>query len=371
MADRDPFTILYVITDLETGGVPLHLYRLATHVQRHGHAVHVTCLGPPGPVSDQLLNAGTPTTACGARGVWDLWALYRLRKIIRKIRPDIVHAMLFHANMACRAMALTGALPRRRLICEIQTVEIERRWHLLVDRFTQRATRFVVGNSPSVADHLARHARIDPTRLVLVHGGIDARPYREAQPASRAEFELADDVPLLIWTGRLDPVKGLDDLVDAVARVNRTQPVQLLLVGDGEQREALQLAVRESGASDHIRFAGRRDDVPQLLRMADAFVFPSLTEGLPNALLEAMAAGLPVIATDVPGNRDLIEANATGLLVPARDRAALADAIVKIMNDKSLAERLTANGTAAIDTRFDIAYAYAGYLALYARTRNA
>lgn len=370
MPTGNSWTILYVITDLETGGVPLHLLRLATHVRDRGHAVHVTCLAPPGPVSRQLHDAGIPTTACGARGVWDVGALRRLRAVIRDVRPDIVHALLFHANMSCRAMALIGGLRPDRLICEIQTVEIERRWHLAADRLTQRWCRFVVGNSPSVVAHLARRARIAPHRLVLVQGGINAAAIRDAVPARRADFDLPDEEPLIVWTGRLDPVKGLDDLITAIAQVNRHLPAQLLLVGAGPERERLERLVGASGAADRIHFAGRRDDVPRLLGMADVFAFPSWTEGMPNALLEAMAAALPVVATDVPGNRDVIEHGVSGLLVPPRAPEELATALVKVLRDRSLARRLATAGCASVHAHFDIARTCAAYCDLYARTAD-
>ena len=356
----------YVITDLETGGVPLHLYQLARHMRDRGLGVHVTCLAPTGPVSRMLADAGIGTTACDARGPWDWSAVERLGGVLADSRPDVVHSFLFHANVACRLLVLLGGLSADRLVCEIQTVEVERRWHLIVERFTHRWCRRVVGNSPSVVEHLARHARIDADRLVLVQGGIDPAPFQQAAPADRASLGLNETDPVLVWTGRLDPVKRLDDLVAAAAIVNRSIPVQVLLVGEGPDRARVEGVVEKSGMGGRVFMPGRRTDIANLLKLADVFVFPSLTEGMPNALLEAMAAGLPIVATDVPGNRDLIRHGETGLLARAGDREQIAGHVSKLLIDKRLRDRLRIGAASATITRFHIGSTWRAYLDLYA-----
>ena len=359
--------ILYVITDLEIGGVPLHLYRLARHMSDEGFDVHVTCLSPPGPVTRMLAKTGIATSACHAGGAWDWRAVDRLDGIVADLMPDIVHSFLFHANVACRFVALLGALAADTLICELQTVEVERPWHLTVERLTHRWCRYVVANSPSVVDHLARRARIAPDKLALVPGGIAPAPIRDSAPAKRASLGVNQSDPVLLWTGRLDPVKRLDDLISAAAIVNRSIPIQLLLAGEGPDRPRLERRVGRSGIADRVHLLGRRTDVPRLLKMADVFVFPSLTEGMPNALLEAMAAAVPIVATDAPGNRDLITHNENGLLVPTGDCEKLAGAIANLLRDKTLRQRLGACAAGTIDRQFHVARTYEGYRALYAR----
>ena len=182
------------------------------------------------------------------------------------------------------------------------------------------------------------------------------------------ELGLDPDRPLLLWVGRLDPIKGLDVLVRATALVCRTQPVQLAIVGDGPYREELLAGIAANDLADSVRLLGMREDVPSWLQSADVFVFPSRTEGLPNALLEAMAVGLPVVTTDVPGCRDLIQDGQTGLLVPVDDAAALAAAMLRLLDPGPFARRL---GEAAADhvrrchRRKDC---FEAYRALYHRT---
>ena len=152
--------ILHVITDLNTGGVPLHLLRLARYLTEQGETVSVVSLSPPGPVSHLLSEAGVATRSCEAAGPWDWRVIDRLASIIGEVRPGIVHSLLFHANIAARFACVLAGFDRRRLICEIQTVEIERRWHLPLEGVTQGLCRWVVGNSPAVVEHLAARAHI-------------------------------------------------------------------------------------------------------------------------------------------------------------------------------------------------------------------
>jgi len=332
--------ILQVITDLNTGGVPLHLLGLASWLHQRGEAVRVVCLAPPGPVSGLLAEHGVPTDACHATGWWDWRAVDRLTGVIREFHPDVVHSLLFHANVASRAACLLAGFDRRRLVSEIQTVEIERRWHLTVDRWTQALSRCIVGNSPSVIEHLAASAGVRRDRLRLIWGGVDTAAIAAAQPLDRTGLGLPSDQPVLLWVGRLDPIKGLDVLVEATSIVARQQPLHLLIAGDGPYRADLERLVAASGLSARAHVLGMRGDVPGLLRSADVFVFPSRTEGLPNALLEAMAAALPVVATDVPGCRDVVDSGRTGILVPVDDPAALAGAVLRALRDRAWAKSL-------------------------------
>lgn len=360
--------ILHAITDLNTGGVPLHLLRLATHLHQQGESVRVICLSPPGPVSKRLADAGVATEACHATGWWDWRAVERLASAIRDSSPDVVHSLLFHANIAARFACLLSGFDSHRLICEIQTVEIERPWHLTVDRCTQHLCRWMVGNSPSVIDHLASRASIARSRLRLIWGGVDVEAIASAKPVDRRVLNLKETEPLLLWVGRLDPVKGLDVLVQATAAANRVRPVQLAIVGDGPYREELARRINEHGLAGRVHLLGTRTDVPRLLRAADVFVFPSRTEGLPNALLEAMAATIPIVTTDVPGCRDLIESERTGLLVPADDPGALADAVIRILQDRSLARRLSRAAATHVRGRHHRQRCFEAYRALYRET---
>jgi glycosyltransferase involved in cell wall biosynthesis len=358
--------VLYVITDLELGGVPLHLHRLALAMRERGRTVAVTSLAPPGPVGDRLRAAGIDVFSCEGRGGWDLRIIQRLTAILRRTQPAVIHSLLFHANLASRWAAQRAGFPIDRLVCEIQTVEVERRWHLWIDGLTYDLCRLTIGNSTSVVEHLATRASIPRDRLRLIRGGIDPAPIRAAAPIDRAALRISSDAPLLLWAGRLDPVKGLSFLIGALATVIKESGAHLCLAGGGPLRPVLEQQALDLHLNDRVHFLGPRPDVPSLLKAADVFVFPSRTEGLPNALLEAMAAACPIVTTDAPGCRDLIEHQRTGLRVPYGDTSALAGAILRLLRDRSLAAQLGANASLTVDRKWHVTGTYAEYSRLYA-----
>lgn len=358
--------ILYVITDLKVGGVPLHLLRLATALDPRRFTVAVASLADIGPVGERLLRAGIQVGACEAAGPWDARALGRLYGYIRARRPHILHSLLFHANVACRLVGPVAGVPIRRILCEIQTAEYERPWHLSLDGATVRLCRLEIGNSPSVICHLHRHAHIPHRRLRLIEGGVDVEAIAAARPADRAALGVSPDAPLVLWVGRLDPVKGLDELVDAakILREGGATPT-FLLAGAGRYEATLRRRIASVGAQEYVRLLGRRDDVASLLKAADVFAFPSRTEGLPNALMEAMAAGASIVTTDAAGCRDLVRNGETGLVVPVGDAAALAAAIRRLLEDRALRQRLGAAAAVFARDRCSWTAAVARYAELY------
>lgn len=335
-----PIRLTYLITDLQVGGVPLHLYRLATRLSRERFQVQVISLADEGPVGGMLREAGIPVRACGARSAADLRALTRLWGLLRESPPDILHALLFHANIAARLVGPAAGVPVTRILCEIQTVEVERRWHLVVDNLTCRLCRREIGNSPSVLAHLHRAAHIPASRLTCQWGAVDLAGLTKAPTASRLDLGLPEDEPVVLWTGRLDPVKGFEQMLAAFAALCRERPARFVLAGDGAYRPVVERLVKDLGLSDRVLLLGQRTDVPSLLKMADVFLFCSRTEGLPNALLEAMAAGLPVIATDVPGCRDVVTDGVTGVLVTWGSVDATGEALRTLLAETALRQDL-------------------------------
>ncbi|NOT02150.1 MAG: glycosyltransferase [Phycisphaerales bacterium] len=359
--------ITYVITDLDVGGVPLHLARLAHAIREFGFLPRVVSLAPIGAIGERLVAAGISIESCYARGPSDVGVIARLSRLLCRHRPSLVHAFLFHANLAaCLAAPLAG-ISSRRVICEIQTVEIERPWHLTVGGMTHRMCACVVGNSPSVVEHLRQRAHMAASRLCCISGGVDVAAIQSAQPLPRAELGVDDDCAIVLWVGRLDPVKGLDELLAAFRIVDTGRRTMLLLVGDGPYRPRVESMIREYGLGNRVRLLGRRSDVAEVMKTADVFAFPSRTEGMPNALLEAMAAGLAAVATDVAGCRDVVVDGETGLLVPGGDVGALTAAMRRLLVDDGLRRALGARAARHAGAQYSFHRCVTRYAALYDR----
>jgi glycosyltransferase involved in cell wall biosynthesis len=357
--------IVYVITDLKVGGVPLHVYRLASAMRDRGGSPAVVSLAPEAEVSRRLADAGVKVWHCDAVGAWDARVILRLAAYLRALKPDITHSLLFHANEACRIATVMAGLPLHRLVCEIQTVEIERRWHLTVGGMTHRLGHCVIGNSTSVVGHLERAGRMSRRRLRMVAGGVDVAALDGASPASLAGLRLPDGVPVIGWVGRLDPVKGLEVLLAAFERMAGSREARLLLVGDGPMAPTVRRILTERRLWGQVSMLGARSDVASLLKACGMFVLPSFTEGFPNALLEAMAVGLPVVTSDVPGCHDLVTHEVNGLLAPAGDAEGLASAMSRLLDDAELAGRLGRVARETVLTAYTMERCVDRYLGVY------
>jgi starch synthase (maltosyl-transferring) len=204
--------------------------------------------------------------------------------------------------------------------------------------------------------------------LFVIPNGIDPAPYDAADPVPRATINVPDDAHLALCVGRLDPQKGLTDLLDAADRViARRTDWYLVLAGDGPERDWLlgQLAARPA-LRDRVRWLGPRQDVPGLLRSADVLVHPSLWEGMPNAVLEAMAARRAVVGTAVEGTEDLVVPGQTGWLVPPRDPAALGQALLEAAEDPDRCRRYGEAARLRVERDFSIDATVAAYEQLWA-----
>jgi glycosyltransferase involved in cell wall biosynthesis len=225
-----------------------------------------------------------------------------------------------------------------------------------------------IANSQELRDELLA-AGFPPDRIAWIPNGVDLRRFRPDPEARTAEARRRLGLPpgpLLVFVGRLDPQKGLHALIAAMqSPAVEASGAHLLLLGDGPQRAELEQAVRRGGMSEHVLFRGLVADVAPYLRACDIFVFPSLGEGMPNALLEAMASGLPCVASAIGGCRDVITDGQTGVLVPAGDAAALRGALEELLQSPALRERLGAAAQQDTVARFGLEKMVARYEACY------
>lgn len=360
-----PTRIAFCITDLDPGGAERALVQLATRLDRTRWLPAVFALGERGALTTELEAAGIAVTCLGAKRVRNVGVAWRLVRELRRFRPELLQTFLFHANIVGRlAGRLAGV---KHIVSGIRVAERRTRTHLWLDRATNGIVERNVCVSTAVAEFSHRTAKLPPEKTVVIPNGVDVARFEAAEPADLAQFGMPLGSRALIAVGRLDPQKGLQYLIEAMSGVVLQVPdLHLLLVGEGPQRHQLETWIRERRLSDRVHIAGWRSDVPNLLRAAWCLVLPSLWEGMPNVVLEAMAAGLPVIATQVEGTNELVQEGQTGLLVGSRSASALESAIIALANDPDRAERLGAEAQNHVRRHFSWEKMTEKYAELYA-----
>jgi glycosyltransferase involved in cell wall biosynthesis len=211
-------------------------------------------------------------------------------------------------------------------------------------------------------------AHLPPERILVIHNGVDVRSFSLPRGAFRRSEGIPAECTVITTVGRLDTQKGLPYLLEAAELVTRGHPeVRFLVVGEGPRRGDLVRHRDRLGLTERVWFLGFRTDVPQILADSDVFVLPSLWEGLPIALLEAMAAGLPVVATDVPGVTEVVTDGETGLVVPGKDVGALAGALSRLLDDPDLRLGLARAGRRKVEEEFGWEKVVATTMSLYER----
>ena len=332
--------LLHIIPTLDRGGAEKQLALLAGGLPADEFDVHVCALSRGGPLEADLAARNVPFALIGKSWKVDPVAYQRLKRHIDRLHPDLVHTWLFAANSYGRAAALASGV--RRIVAGERCVDRWKVWYeLAIDRFQARRTSRIVVNSHGVRDFYVQRG-LPGDKFVVIPGSVPpAAPSDVSREDLLRELGLPSGARLIGAVGRLWPQKKIGDLIWAADLLKVVlDDVHLLIIGDGPLRRRLQRFRHKVRIEDKVHFLGHRDDVPRLMPHFNLLWLASGYEGLPNSVMEAMAAGVPVVATDIPGNRDLVVPGETGFLVPVGDCAALARDAKKILDDTELAERL-------------------------------
>jgi glycosyltransferase involved in cell wall biosynthesis len=342
---RDRIKVFYVINSLGIGGAEQLLVTLARYLEREQFDLVVCALWADGPIGQELREIGVPVHClCKAPSLYSPVTLYELIRLMRRERPDVVHAQLFAANFYGRLAGMMSGVPVL-ISTEQSVVQGKKGLHIWADRVLARRTDAIITVSQVVRQVIATELRYPAAPLEVIYNPVDLNRLRAARPAQTVRVELGigpDDI-IIGSVGRLMAAKGHCYLVEALALLRPQYPaLKLLLVGDGSLRAELEKQVHDLALEEVVRFLGARRDVPDLLAALDIFAFPSLWEGLGIALIEAMAMGLPCVATDIPTLREVVGDRQAALLIPPRDSRALAQAIERLVGERELARRLGA-----------------------------
>ncbi|HTL31381.1 MAG TPA: glycosyltransferase family 4 protein [Tepidisphaeraceae bacterium] len=323
--------ILLLITDLEIGGSPTVVRELAIRLHRLPNVhVEVACLSPWGPVADQLVAADVTVTAFDAQGANDLAAIGRLVELIHHREFDTVFSFLIHANAAA---AMASLVCRRvRFIQSIQTTQPNPRWHWILQRRVQKRAARIVVPSESTADVAHEWARVPREKIVVIHNAIEPKDFPPTSvTGTPTPFPIG-------FIGRLDPIKSIPDLLQATLLLGGS--VHLHIFGEGRERVSLMEEILRLKLTPGITLHGAIARPQEALSRIGLLVLPSKAEGFGLVLIEAMTARVPIVATDVPGIRNVVTNEKTGLLVPHGAPRELALAIDRLVRDLALRERL-------------------------------
>ncbi len=363
-----PIRVLYAIGQLSTGGAELQLIQLATHLDRARFTPIVCSLSECVPHAAQLRAEGIQVITLPRKMDPDLTRLWRLPQVLRRYRPDLIHSYLFVANAWARLAGRLLSLPV--VISERNTLTQKGRGHRIVDRALAGWATLLIANSRAGAQLAIARREIAPDRVVTIHNGIALERFAHTRDGRevRKEFGLGPSDPLVGVVARLAPQKGHHTLLQAMARVVESLPsARLLCVGDGPLRDELRREASRLGLERTALFVGQRADIPDLVAAMDVVVLNSEWEGLPNAIVEAMAASRPVVATRVGGIPEIVVDGDTGLLVPPADPTAVAGALLTLLREPEMAAAMGRRGRARVEEHFSLERMVADTEAIYER----
>jgi glycosyltransferase involved in cell wall biosynthesis len=289
----------------------------------------------------------------------------RLVRILKRRGADVVHSHEFLTSVYGGAAAAIAGKPHV-ITMHGGRYYAGKRHRRAALRWSARRSRAVVGVSAATANELAAHLRLPPDRVRVVHNGI--RPRVGDGASVRRELGVSDGEMLVVAIGNLKPVKAHTVLLEALVRVSTREgmpPWRLAIAGTGSEAQRLEALAAEHGVTDRVHLLGYRADVGDILAAGDVWAMTSLSEGLPLALIEAMFAGKPIVASNVGGIPEVIEHDRNGLLVPSKDSDALADAFARLFTDAALRTRLAAAAQRDAQDGFGIDRMVDAYEGLY------
>ena len=368
METVDRALVVHVIHRLGTGGMENGLVNLINGLPDHTYRHAIVCMTESTAFRERINDKDVPIFELKKRSGKDLGCYWRFFRLMRRLRPAVVHTRNLGTIDLAPIAALAGVPIRIHGEHGWDNADPQglnpryRRLRRLCDRFIHQ----YVAVSRDIAAWLRNHIGVAEQRVTQIYNGVDSDKFSPDGARAVLPGALRSDPGALVGSvGRLDPIKRFDVLIDWLAKAPPESPARLVIVGDGSERQVLADHAERRGVTDRVWFAGDRSDVADLMRAMDIFVLASRNEGISNTILEAMASGLPVVATDVGGNCELIERGVSGELLPCDDDAGLGDRINAYISDDNLREQHGAAGRSRVLQSFSLETMMKNYDALY------
>jgi glycosyltransferase involved in cell wall biosynthesis len=325
--------IFFLSTSMGMGGADSQLLSAAQELRSRGHEVLIVSLTPLGPMGFEARSAGIPTESLGMRrGFPDPRGLVRLVRLVRAWRPDVLHSHMIHANLMARVLRLIAPVPA--LVSTIHNIYEGGRLRMAAYRLTNALVDHMTIVSQAAFDRFVAEGIVPKEILRVVPNGVDTSRFRNVSPLAGQSVRRSLGLDReFVWlaVGRFEVAKDYPNMLRAFAKVREQQSQAiLLLVGRGSLQEETEALARDLGLGGGVRFLGVRSDVPEIMSAADGYVMSSAWEGMPMVLLEAAAAALPIVATKVGGNHEVVRDEVSGFLVPPCDPDALGLAMLRL-----------------------------------------
>jgi len=327
--------VMYVFAALPVGGAEKLLYSELQGMDMRRFQPMVCCLSEKGPMGERIEASGVPVVALDRmkHKRFDLEMIRILKNLMLRERIQVVHTHLYDGGRYGRLAAWRSGIPC--IVATFHNVYVRRRPRIhLTNRLLGHISDRIIAVSKSVKNDLIHFDGLPPDKIQVLYNTIDFKAFQEPhdRQAVRGAYGIHDSDIVIGWVARLAKQKGHEFLLEAAHSMSETYPnLRLLLVGDGPLKQRLMEKARDLGIEQRVVFTGTSDQVPELLSAMDVFVLPSLWEGLPLVIGEAMAAGVPVVGTDVGGVSELIIDGKTGVLIPAGQPQAIREAVESIL----------------------------------------
>jgi len=339
--------VLQLIEALEIGGMERIIGVITCGLDRKKYNVEIWCIAKGGEIADELKDKGVKVRILNIFTYHNPFNILKLTFLLKKSKPDIVHTHGYFASTIGRIAAKLAGVPI--IISHMHSTYWEyRKKHILMERFLNIFTHKIICCSKAVEEFVKSYERIKPSKTVVIYNGINEDRFSQPKNISsiKALFKINLSDPVVGTIASLTPHKGHKYLLEAAVKVLDTFPnSKFLIVGEGALRKELEQKVYNLNITSNIIFTGRRKEVANLLSIMDVVVLPScIREGMPMSIIEAMAAGKPVVATNIGGIPEVVKDRETGLLVEPKSSSSLASAITRLLRDKEYATSLGETG---------------------------
>jgi glycosyltransferase involved in cell wall biosynthesis len=347
----EKLNILHIYQNSKIGGVQQQLLSLLRAYDREVFNPIFCCLGPKEEMGKEIEGIGIECIPLNRSRYnrFSLKIVIDLYRLMKKKHIHIVRTHRYRSNLYGRLAAFLTGVPVIVASVHDNYRKDKRPARRMINRILSKMTDKIVAVSEDVKKDIIRYGKVEPSKIVVIPNGIDTEKFNPKGNFAdiRKEFSIKKGALVAGFVGRIVLAKGLEYLIDSIPYIKEEcKNIKFLIIGEGSLVERLHEQAKENKVYDYIIFAGGRRDIPDILSCIDVFVMPSIAEGLPNALLEAMAMGKPIIATEIGGIPEVIKNGVNGLLVPPRDPRALATAIKGLIGNDQLAAQM---GQAARD----------------------